>query len=164
MPVLSIIAWHFIRYHHLVYIDHKYISYLSLPIKVFGCNFFLTKFKHLILLIHFWAQHTRWSKKKTTTSTIFLSLFSRLQKHTNPTSAIDAKQYALILSLFVFSEPSIFDNLLTTQQPHHHNNVHRNHPIFLVVAMSQTNQGHTPRRKTLPTPHHHTSLVWWSGT
>ena len=35
---LSIIAWHFVRNHHLVYIDGKYISYLSLPLKVFDCN------------------------------------------------------------------------------------------------------------------------------
>ena len=54
-PYQSIIAWHFTRNHHLVYIDRKYISYLSLPIKVLGCNLFSTKFKHL-LLIYFQAQ------------------------------------------------------------------------------------------------------------
>ena len=42
--VLSIIEWHLIRDHHLVYIDRKYISYLYLSIKVFGCNLFFTKF------------------------------------------------------------------------------------------------------------------------
>ena len=50
--VLSIIAGRFIRNHHLVCIDRKYISCLSLPIKVFSRNLFLTKFKDL-LLIHF---------------------------------------------------------------------------------------------------------------
>ena len=48
--VFSIIAWHFIRNQHLVYIDRKYISYLSLSIKVFGCNLFLTKFRQLLLI------------------------------------------------------------------------------------------------------------------
>ena len=38
--VLSIHAWHFIRDHHLIYIDRNHISYLSLHIKVFGCSFF----------------------------------------------------------------------------------------------------------------------------
>ena len=42
--VLSTLEWHFIRDHHLVYINSKYISYLSLSIKVFDCNLFLTKF------------------------------------------------------------------------------------------------------------------------
>ena len=37
--VLSIIAWHFIRDHHPVYISRKIISYLSLPITVFSCIF-----------------------------------------------------------------------------------------------------------------------------
>ena len=36
--VLSIIAWHFIGKHHLVYIDCKYIIYLPLFVKVFWCN------------------------------------------------------------------------------------------------------------------------------
>ena len=52
MAVLSIIARRFIRNHHLVCIDRKYIGCLSLPIKVFSRNLFLTKFKDL-LLIHF---------------------------------------------------------------------------------------------------------------
>ena len=47
MKVFPIIAWHLIRYHQLVYINRKYVSYLSLSIKVFGCNLFLTKFQHL---------------------------------------------------------------------------------------------------------------------
>ena len=41
------------RNHHGVYIDCKYISYLSLLVRVFGCNLFLIKFKDIILLIHF---------------------------------------------------------------------------------------------------------------
>ena len=32
-PVFSIIAWHFIRKYHLVYIDRKFVSYLSLLVK-----------------------------------------------------------------------------------------------------------------------------------
>ena len=51
--VFSIFALYLIRYHHLVHINRKYISYLSLSIKVFSCNLFLTKFQHLHLLIHF---------------------------------------------------------------------------------------------------------------
>ena len=51
--VLFIIAWHFIRDRHLVYINRKYISYLSLSIKVFSCNLFLIKSQNLPLLIHF---------------------------------------------------------------------------------------------------------------
>ena len=42
--VLSIIAWDLIRYHHLTFIDGKYISYLSLSIEVFSSKLFLTKF------------------------------------------------------------------------------------------------------------------------
>ena len=42
--VLTIISWHLIRNHHLVYIDWKYISYLSLPIEVFSCNIFINTF------------------------------------------------------------------------------------------------------------------------
>ena len=49
--VLSIIARHFIRNHHLVYIDRKYVSYLSLPIKIFGCNLFLTKYINTFLIL-----------------------------------------------------------------------------------------------------------------
>ena len=48
--VLSIIAWHFIRDHHLVDINRGYINYSSLPVKVFGCNLFLIKFKHLLFV------------------------------------------------------------------------------------------------------------------
>ena len=48
------------------------------------------------------------------TSTIFLSRFSRLQKHTNLTSVMDAKQYALTLPLFVLSGPCVFDNIRGT--------------------------------------------------
>ena len=76
--VLSIIAWHLIRYHHLVYIDRKYISYLSLSIKVFGCNLLLTKFQHLyyIFLGKFFdnfmdRMQIKWAKA------IFLSLVFR---------------------------------------------------------------------------------------
>ena len=50
---LSIVAWHLIRDHHLVCINRKYISYLSLFMKVFSCNLFLTKFQQPLLLIHF---------------------------------------------------------------------------------------------------------------
>ena len=32
-----------------------------------------------------------------TTSAIFLSIFSRLQEHTNPTSVMDARQQAKVL-------------------------------------------------------------------
>ena len=42
--VFSIIALHLIRHHHLVYIDRKYISYLSLSLEVSSHNLFLTKF------------------------------------------------------------------------------------------------------------------------
>ena len=51
--VLSILASHLIRDHHHIYIDCKYISYLSLSITVFSCNLFLTKFQYPLLLIHF---------------------------------------------------------------------------------------------------------------
>ena len=52
-PVFSIIAWDLIRKHHLVYNDRKYVSHLSLLVKVFRYNLYQTKFKHLLLLIHF---------------------------------------------------------------------------------------------------------------
>ena len=42
--VLSIIAWHLIRDCRLIKIDRKYISYLSLAIKVYSCNLLLKKF------------------------------------------------------------------------------------------------------------------------
>ena len=48
------------------------------------------------------------------TLTIFLSMFLRHQEHTNPTTLMDAKQYALILLLFFLSVPFVFDNLRTT--------------------------------------------------
>ena len=44
--VFSIIAWHLIRKHHLVYIDRKYFSYLSLLVKVFSNHHFLTEFEY----------------------------------------------------------------------------------------------------------------------
>ena len=55
------------------------------------------------------------TKKPIFVSTIFLSLFSHLLACTNPTSLMGAKQYALILFLFVFSVPYVFDNLRTTK-------------------------------------------------
>ena len=47
--VLRIIARHSIRKHDLVWIYHKYVSYLLFSVKIFGCNLSLTKFetKHL---------------------------------------------------------------------------------------------------------------------
>ena len=53
-------------------------------------------------------------KKSMFTSTIFLTLFSCHQEHTNPTTLMDAKQYALVLLLFLLSMPFVFDNLRTT--------------------------------------------------
>ena len=73
--ILSIIEWNLIRYHQPNYIDRKYISYLPLSIEVFSRNLFLTKFKHLLLLIHFLSQHIRWSKK------IFLSTIQQVYHH-----------------------------------------------------------------------------------
>ena len=52
-PVFSIIAWHLIRKHHLVYIDCRYVSYLSLLVKVFRCNLYLTKFEYLLFINRF---------------------------------------------------------------------------------------------------------------
>ena len=42
--VFPIIAWYFISDHSLVYINFKYVSYLSLLAKVFRCNLYLSKF------------------------------------------------------------------------------------------------------------------------
>ena len=46
--------------------------------------------------------------------TIFLFLFSHPQKHTDTTSVMDAKQWALTLLLFLLFEPFVFDSLRTT--------------------------------------------------
>ena len=51
--VFSIIAWHPIRDHHLVYINQKNIRCLSLSIKVFSCNLFLAKFRQLLFINKF---------------------------------------------------------------------------------------------------------------
>ena len=46
---------------------------------------------------------------------IFLSLAFHLQKHTNPTILMDAKQRALTLLLLKLLEPYVFDSLPTTR-------------------------------------------------
>ena len=54
-------------------------------------------------------------KQLPVTSTTFLSVFSRPWGHTNPAILMDAKQWALILLLFLLSGPYVFDGLRTTQ-------------------------------------------------
>ena len=49
MTIFSITAWHLIRDQHLVYTNHKYLSYLSLSIKVFCGNLFLINVQHLFI-------------------------------------------------------------------------------------------------------------------
>ena len=76
------------------------------------------------------------------TATIFLSVFSCLQEHTNPTILMDAKQYASTLFLFLLCELCVFDNHCYTQISLHHHNDHRHHAIALLVVVSRTNHGH----------------------
>ena len=86
---LSIIAWHIIRDHRLVYIDRKYISYLPLSIKVFSCNLFLTKFQHLLLLITFLISAYQIILKQVFVTSTASSL---LLTYTNPSNDRDARQ------------------------------------------------------------------------
>ena len=44
-PIFLLIAWHFIRDHHLVYIDRKYVSYLLFVVKIFVCSLSVSKFE-----------------------------------------------------------------------------------------------------------------------
>ena len=53
--------------------------------------------------------------------TIFLSLFSRLLKYTNPSTLMGAKQWVRALLLLRLFEPSVFYNHNTIHGPHHHN-------------------------------------------
>ena len=52
--VFPVTAWHSIRKHNLVYINHKYVIYLPLLVKVFRCNLHLTKFETRHLYYTFW--------------------------------------------------------------------------------------------------------------
>ena len=79
LSILSIIAWHFIRKHDLIYINRKYTSYWSLLIKFFRCSLYLTKFKHLYytffeLMIRFLSGHSQ-KQLSDTLSKYFLDSF-----------------------------------------------------------------------------------------
>ena len=109
--VLSIIAWHLIRDH----LDRKCISYLSLPIEGFGCSLFLTNFKNLLLLIHFYARHIRWSKKKLLSQ--FFYLFFLVFRNTPISWWMPSNRHCLFFRLHFLGLPFFitfvpFNNLI----------------------------------------------------
>ena len=91
--------------------------------------------------------------------TSFLFLFSCLHQGTNVPILMDAKQYALILSLSASYVSYIFDNIRTTLWVYHHQNNHRYHAIFLFAVVSQTNQEHNAKRKGLSTLLYYISCI-----
>ena len=64
------------RNHHLLYIERKYISYLSLTVKFFSCNLFLTKFEHLLFINTFLI-----STYQAVKSNFYVSFFSSSGTH-----------------------------------------------------------------------------------
>ena len=89
---------------------------------------------------------------------VFLALFFHLQKYTNPSTLMGAKQWVRALLLFLLFEPSVFYNHRATQKSclhlHHHPNDHHHHhnshhTTFTSTFLLQTNQGQTARIKSL---------------
>ena len=109
MTVFSIIAWYLIREHHLVYIGRKYISYLSLSIKVFRCNLFLTKFQHLLFI-----NTVLISEYQMVKSNFSISFFSFSGIHQFITQS-DTTQWVRALFLSLLFRPYVFDTHRTIQ-------------------------------------------------
>ena len=78
--------------------------------------------------------------------TFSLHLSSRLQEHTNPTILMDTKQWKAILSLSQFLMSCLFYSDHTVQ---HVSIIIKIIVIVPYAIVSQTNQGHTEKRKGL---------------
>ena len=64
---------------------------------------------------NFFVSGQQTQKRPMSTPTIFLSLFFRLQEHTNSTILMDARQGVGVLPLFLLFVPCVFDNHNTTK-------------------------------------------------
>ena len=74
--------------------------------------------ENIFICSSFWSKKSLYSdtrhKKANIMPTIFMSVFSCLQQHTNLAILMDVKQEALILFLFMLSGPCVFDNRCPT--------------------------------------------------
>ena len=107
--VFSIIAWYLIRDHHLIYINRKYISYLSLSIKVFSCNLLIPNFNILFFINTFLGsayQSFLDKKQLSVTSTAFF----RLLTYISSSALMGARQWIKALLLLKLFEPFVAFN------------------------------------------------------
>ena len=89
---------------------------------------------------------------------MILSPAFHLQEHTNLIILMDAKQLVRALFLLRLFEPFVFYSHCTIHSTIHNN--HRHHVIFLVVFVSQTNQGQTAGNMGISILHHHILFVF----
>ena len=114
---------------------------------------------------NFFASFHQTQKRPIFMPIVFLPLVFRLLTYTNLNILMNAKQCVRALPLFLIFGLSIFHSFYTTQEPHHHCNIHRHCAIFLFVDVLQTNQEHIPATMNLSSQQHHT-FFWvlkWSG-
>ena len=83
----------------------------------------------------------------------------RLLTNANPSHDRDVRQQAGVLPLFLFFVTCVFDDFCTTYSVTHHCNNHVCNAIFFVVSVSQSNQGHTAKKKIPPRLYHCITLL-----